>query len=729
MTLFNKCLLPVLALFLANACSTESVLPLPDEGGGQVPADPSRREVLLTLKNTLKIPDQTKADDDTPIATERENFISTLDVYVFGSDNENSDNYTFQELFYFREDGATIDKKWATRLNFKQEKDKAQALLRIQKGLYVRIYCIANDTTLINPDNGKQFTIDNFSELEQEQSIVSGITVSKVKVEGVPNEEDFKKLRTRLIDPTDEEGYLRTPLPMTGSYLTPVDLTDFSVSARTQMGFKMVRTVARFDVVNDATKSRFTIRDISLGKGRSGVTFFPVKPTDDAQITYPVTPFVGEQTTDNNTTTGALYSYPSPAEDEAYLILNGTYEVNLTEQKSVTYQVPFKQVTDDKGVFIDIAQNHRYTLYITDADEYHLEANIAVSDWDDAGNIDDYKPDNVIKNEHITLLSGTNATYDNVSCVVRLLQDASTKFVLKVTANSQLQCKLVNSDIPWIQPDDTHTPAGPNEFAFKAVDNIYSLPGSLPDLSISITNLASGKSKVVRVVQMPGPDVILSENDPKGNLNKYDKDIRTITLYNAPSQNVLLHATGTDGKDVTTEGIPAWLTVTPKAGAGVASAEDDFTVQLTSAQDLKTISSGTFYFVSNQAKTAVKVNLKDITMTMTGFLNGGNGNNTFNKDTNTIGLATIPGNSFSIMVNSPEGCDTPVINWTAGTPDDKKWFDISAATEVIRPDGSRSVTLTGTIVSDAPAAGEEVTVTIPNKIDPTNSLTLTVKTN
>lgn len=727
MNIFNKILLPVAALFLATACSTESVLPLPDEGGGQEPADPSRREVLLTLKNTLKIPELTKADGDAPIATERENFISTLDVYVFGSDNENSDNYTFQELFYFREDGAVIDKKWATRLNFKQDADKAQALLRIQKGLYVRIYCIANDTTLINPENGKQFTIDNFSQLEQEQSIVSGLTVSRVKVNGVPNEEDFKKLRTRLIDPTDEEGYLRTPLPMTGSYLTPVDLTDFSVSARTQMGFKMVRTVARFDVVNDATKSRFTIRNISLGKGRSGVTFFPVKPANDDLITYPVTPFIGEQTTDNNITTGALYSYPSPAEDEAYLILEGTYDVNLTEQRAVTYQVPFKQVVDGKGVFIDVAQNHRYTLYITNADEYHLEANITVSDWDDAGSIDDYRPDNAIKNEHITLLSGTNATYDNLSCVVRLLQDATTKFVLKVTANSQLQCKLVNSDAPWIEPDNSYTPTGPNEFAFKVVDNINALPGNLPDLSISISNLASGKSKVVRVVQMPGPAVILSEDDPENNLNKFDKDIRTITLYNAKSQSVLLHATGTDGGNVTTESVPAWLTVTPKKG--VASAEDDFTVQLSAAPNLANTSTGTFYFVSNQAKTAVKVNLKDITMSMSGFLNGGNTKNTFDKNTNAIELATITGNHFSIIVNSPEGNGTPVIDWPAGTPDDKKWFAVSAAPEVIRADGSRSVTLTGTIVADAPSAGEMVTVTIPNKIDPDNVVKLTIRTN
>lgn len=43
---------------------------------------------------------------------------------------------------------------------------------------------------------------------------------------------------------------------MTGAYTTPLDLTDFSVSARTQLGFKLTRMVARFDVENDASVSQ-----------------------------------------------------------------------------------------------------------------------------------------------------------------------------------------------------------------------------------------------------------------------------------------------------------------------------------------------------------------------------------------------------------------------------------------------------------------------------------------
>ncbi|MFR8355023.1 MAG: hypothetical protein ACLVEJ_04665 [Parabacteroides sp.] len=35
--------------------------------------------------------------------------------------------------------------------------------------------------------------------------------------------------------------------------------------------------VARFDVENDASKSKFTIESVSMGNGRTGATYFPVK--------------------------------------------------------------------------------------------------------------------------------------------------------------------------------------------------------------------------------------------------------------------------------------------------------------------------------------------------------------------------------------------------------------------------------------------------------------------
>lgn len=695
---------------------------MPDIDSGN--DDEGRREIMLTLKNTLKIPGaNTKAgDDDEPIATEVENFISTLDVYVFASDDENSDNYTFQELFYFREDGSSIDREWATRLNFTQEGASASTLLRVKKGLYIRVYCIANQTTLIKPD-GDEYPVVNFVPLQQSEPGSPTNTVTP----GMPTEQEFLKLHTPSLDPMDKDGYLKTPLPMTGSYVTPMDLTDFSVSARQMMGFKMIRAIARFDVVNNAEASKFSLQSISMGKGVEGVTYFPVKAATTDRIIYPATPFTAELTADNKyTATGAFYSYPSPSEDNAYLILSGIYAVNKTENKQVTYQVPFRRVENGNGVYVDIQQNHRYTLYISDADEYHLDVDIRVSDWDDAGNIDDYKPDNEIRNEDISLIADAslNATYDDIACVVSLLQDATSKFVLKVRSNSSLTCEAITpiGATGWIEKDESYV-GGMNEFAFKAVAGIDDIPGTLADLNLRLSNLASGKSKTLRVTRMPGPTVSLSADETGSNLNRYNPDSRTITFYNADAQAVVLHAVGTDGQNVEATNIPAWLTVVAKKGA--ASAEDDFTVTYPNVQ---AETEGTFYFVSGGAKTAVKIKVKPITMDLSAFDYGGSTANTFDPATKTVELSAFSKNYFSLSVRSPEGCETPVIDWPGDMPDANKWLTIEAGSDRVLSDGSHEMTLTGRISADAVTAGKSITVDIPNHIVGTDKITLTVTT-
>ena len=74
-------------LFILAGCSEENevVNPTPPDQGGT--DDPTRREVLLTLKAP-----GTKAGEQ--IATAVENYIYSLDVYVFGSKEENG-TYTF----------------------------------------------------------------------------------------------------------------------------------------------------------------------------------------------------------------------------------------------------------------------------------------------------------------------------------------------------------------------------------------------------------------------------------------------------------------------------------------------------------------------------------------------------------------------------------------------------------------------------------------------------------
>ena len=116
---------------------------------------------------------------------------------------------------------------------------------------------------------------NGFIPLVQSNPGQPGNTVTEV----TPTESDFLLFKSIQLDPASATDILKTPLPMTGAYATPLDLTDFSVSARLQLGFRLTRSVARFDIVNDAATLKFTIQSVSMATGRRGVSFFPLKVT------------------------------------------------------------------------------------------------------------------------------------------------------------------------------------------------------------------------------------------------------------------------------------------------------------------------------------------------------------------------------------------------------------------------------------------------------------------
>ena len=404
----------------------------------------NKREVLLSFKNKLTVK-TTKAETkaDTPIATEVENEIATLDVYVFGAKAE-GDTYTFRERFSYRQDGSALP-AGAKELNLTPGTDNATitALLELQKGLFIRLYCIANQTELINPVDGNPVADTYFAPLAYDME-------TGVLTDGIPTELQFQKFHSPLL--TNASPTLGLPLPMTGAQTTPIDLTDFSSSARVQVGFKLTRTMARFDVSNIEADSKFHLESISMGKGRRGTTFFPVKAYGDAVakdgelITCPTRIFEGEKA-NTGLQVSAFYSYPSLLEDGGYLILNGTYQVNQTEKKEVTYQIPFQQQTAEGGIVaLEINPNHRYTIGITKADEYRLDFTLDVADWDDGGNVDDYNPEISGGDYSLTVtvaepLKG-KITYDATTRMVTMktLKDGDS-FIVEVNTSREPELK------------------------------------------------------------------------------------------------------------------------------------------------------------------------------------------------------------------------------------------------------------------------------------------------
>ena len=177
----------LLAAVLLASCTTEA------DKADRTPADGTdsvnKREVLLSFKNKLTVAttkSETKAD--APISTKEENAISTLDIYVFASTDETG-TYTYRERFAYRPEGVALP-AGVNKLNLAVGTDDATttALLELQKGMFVRLYCLANQTELVNPAGDK---VEDAYFQPLEYNMETGNLV-----EGTPSETDFQKLHS-----------------------------------------------------------------------------------------------------------------------------------------------------------------------------------------------------------------------------------------------------------------------------------------------------------------------------------------------------------------------------------------------------------------------------------------------------------------------------------------------------------------------------------------------------
>lgn len=569
----------VVAGLAAGACTSE----VTDDVVPPTEMDTGRREVLLTLKNKLTLPGSTTRG----IATAAENELSTLDVYVFGSETE-AGTYTFQECFSYRgEDAGDIPAK-STLLPLAADmadNSKTTGLLGLKKGLFVKLYCVANAPKLVDPVTGNLLDADDFSGLKLREGAAG--TTPALQIPGIPTEADFLTYHTPVLTEAVGTDVLVTPLAMSGAYTIPLDLTAPEGATRLSIGFKLTRLVSRFDVVNNAAESHFTIQSISMGKGRRGATFFPIEVCDaqatvtpDKLITYPEHLFDGAQA-NLGLQPGAFYTYASPLADAGYLILKGLYHVNATEQKEVSYQVPFRQLgADGKESFLEIQHNHRYTIGITKADEYHLDFNLKVEDWADDGSVDDYVPET--KPGEITLGNkDANTEYEldptGKKHTVKMSLVAGSTFEAKLNATGSLQVTKnyaggqAGQQYDWLQigqPVTTFATIqnGQMEYTYNFTLTPGYTKGRFPRATIRFFDPISGNENILYVEAISAPTPVESTQPSKApngtsdNPNSVDLDRQEVSLYRITNSQGNVTVSCAD--EVELESSPIWLTVT-----------------------------------------------------------------------------------------------------------------------------------------------------------------------
>ena len=722
-------------LFVLLGSCTEEVQqkgeqPAPEGGSDAI----TRQEVTLSLKNKLVL-DREKTKGET-IATAEENAISALDVYVFASETENGD-YSFMERFAYRNTPDAVLPAGASELQLTPTDADAKettGLLKVKKGLFVKLYCIANNTTLVDPAHEGQ-PVDDAAFVPLELSTTDD-NKTTVKTPGVPLETTFATWHTHLLTSTVQADTLATPLAMTGALTTPLDLTDFGSAARVQAGIRLTRLVARYDIINEAGTSRFTIETVSMGNARRGSGLFPIRPYGDMPeakpdelITTPERRFYGENA-NKGIQAGAFYSYPSPLKDKGFLILKGMYKINESESKEVSYRIPFtQQAADGNQTFLEIANNHRYTIAITAADEYHLDCTLYVADWTDDGSIDDFKPDQDSGEIDVTIpaefTDDTKYDPDTRSVSMSLKPGSQFDVTTTATANLTVYKKYVGGidaqQYDWLEisePAVSTKAASMNyNYTFSLKEN-YTL-GRYPRAVLRFTNTMNGSETTffVEAVSVPQADVTPQVGD--NNPNSFDAENKLVNLYRITGSNAHVRITCPDGSEV--ESKPDWLDVAVYKQSG-AETTYSFTLNdrdVTGVTDDK----GTVVFYNKKAndlKTDIVVQLLDATLkpdfTYPSLNDGKNSYEAPAGDTpGNINMQISDNNEFSIGCKSMLGIEIG-LDFDGGS----EWLKVKGAP--VTKTLSENTQLTFSLDNAKLRGAKKATVTLKNKIGGENTV-------
>lgn len=368
----NLMLLAALTVF-ATACTN-------NEEPGENPANGLISEVQLELAGKGEGVEYTKA-----IASDNENKIDNLSIYVFASN-------TADGTYYYREtwtSAATDDKNTKTfTLQDAGTKKKASIFPTDAENLsYLKLFLVANPAENLYQENGTTaLTLTAATAYDGSDPTPAGATT----------EAAFRATFGKVLGDADN---ITPSLMMTGQGKTKI------VGTVSKLDIDLLRTVARFDIDNTTTTSNLTIRKIAIIHGRKTAPLWNATPTkveelnlesSDLLMTYHEVDYTALPNANRGVTESAVYTNPSLATDQCALLITGTYKSGSTgTELPAEYTVPFQKLNEDGQTASPIAieRNNRYTLRILDVTTTTIKATFDIEDWITGGGIN-VKPEN-----------------------------------------------------------------------------------------------------------------------------------------------------------------------------------------------------------------------------------------------------------------------------------------------------------------------------------------------
>lgn len=322
----------VLAAFAMVACSDDT----DPFGGGGEPTKPVGRGLSFVFPGTAKgvVP-------YSAAASESENELKTLDIYVFGEDTTSAATpkpMVLEEVF---KSGVSGEFDFTT-----SGQDKL-AKISVYAGNKKSFFFVANGRDHLSLDSLELHVTDTAT---------------------------FVRKTTNV-----QNGLLECPMLMSGFHDMPDVATAIAGGA---IEVELVRRVARFDLLNNSDDSGFIIREILVNNARGGNYIFDGNAAPYAASLLdklPIIDFAPFPNANYGESNSVLYLYPTIVAGETELALVGTVASSGKPQVYPVRLLPNQTDGDDK--LIQIKSNNRYLLSVLSLGTGYINATLKVTEW------------------------------------------------------------------------------------------------------------------------------------------------------------------------------------------------------------------------------------------------------------------------------------------------------------------------------------------------------------
>ena len=698
-------------------------------GTDDAPGKGVGKEIRLVFSGGGESQEYTRA-----IASESENQIDNLDIYVFAATADGGD-YQYLETWKAAAQDDTAAKTF--KLSGAGTARKASIFPTELKGIpNLKLYCVANSTTLYKADGDP---------IDPLVAVKTNAATGAIETAGT-KATDFEKYCTAKLEPAGTA--LGTPLVMTGSGTTKI------LGNIATVNIELKRRVSRFDIDNESAKTGLIIESVALGNGRNQATVMPgtlaeLSGPDLANlIEYPVAEgsYLMLPKANQGVTESALYTYPLKDTDEAFLIIKGKYQNPMQKDPVlVEYHLDIQRAPDTGGAtaFIDVVANTRYTLHIKEVMEATITAFFEIVDWTSGGGVI-VKPDNAAPVVTALNVEGTDA--DVATKEISVTADGTEKIItLTATASGKVQPKFSTTtgwDIDWLKHDDA-------SYKSEVVDGVttttmtfkYTLTAATPYVPVTLTlanESASQDESVYTTLAIvpPATTPVLDFATPDaatGNFNLYDQANGKLTMYKTSKSSITLGASCPFGTKLVLNNQLPWLEVsksksgpapsttgTPATDVSVSTpVEEYYTLMLKDVTATSDVNSKFEIINLGDATQTLELTVELLdpaitTIELTGTTGGAAYNNYKITD-----VPRTDGSTVEVKITSPQGVTASTLS---------SWFTIAetaAFTRTTPTDATGSQTFTLT-VKDAVTDFTAAPIVLKNNISGMEDVTVLV---